>query len=45
MLCYQENNELQRDFHGTVNAALNYIADRNPGTAGGSRDDQITGRY
>ena len=39
MLRYLENIELQRDFPGTTNAALNYIADRNPGTAGGSRDN------
>ena len=26
MLRYQENNELHRDFHGTTNATLNYIA-------------------
>ena len=27
MLRYQENNELHRDFHGTTNTTLNYIAD------------------
>ena len=27
MLRYQENNELHRDFHGTTNATLNYIAE------------------
>ena len=27
MLRYQENNELHRDFHGTANTTLNYIAE------------------
>ena len=27
MLRYQENNELHRDFHGTTNTTLNYIAE------------------
>ena len=27
MLRYQEDNELHRDFHGTTNTTLNYIAD------------------
>ena len=27
MLRYQENNELHRDFHGTTNTTLDYIAD------------------
>ena len=27
MLRYQENNELHRDFHGTTNTTLTYIAD------------------
>lgn len=27
MLRYQENNELHRDFHGTTDATLNYIAE------------------
>ena len=28
MLRYQENNELHRDFHGTTNTTLDYIADK-----------------
>lgn len=28
MLRYQENNELHRDFHGTTNTTLNYIAQK-----------------
>ena len=27
MLRYQENNELHRDFHGTTDTTLNYIAE------------------
>ena len=27
MLRYQENNELHRDFHGTTNTTLDYVAD------------------
>ena len=28
MLRYQENNELHRDFHGTTNTTLDYLASR-----------------
>lgn len=28
MLRYQEDNELHKDFHGTTNTTLNYIADK-----------------